>query len=174
MTMERAGAVLFGGKEMTLVGPELRAGDRAPDVQLIDITLTPKKISDVKAKVKIISCVVSLDTGVCAQETRRFEKEVEGMGGVVALISVSRDLPFAQGRFCDGKPPANSVFLSDYADGSFGRAYGTFIKEVSLDCRAVFVVDEHNKIAHAQYVKDTPTHPDYGAILSAVRAALGE
>lgn len=173
MTTERPQAVLFGGKPMTLVGPQLKAGDMAPDVQLADHTLAPKRLSDFKAKARILSCVVSLDTGVCAEETHKFEQEVAKLGGQALLISISRDLPFAQGRFCGGNPGPHSVFLSDYASGAFGHAYGTWIKEVSLDCRAVFVVDAHNKIVHAQYVKDTPTHPDYAAVLGAVKAALG-
>ncbi len=173
MTGERAGAVLFGGKPMTLVGPQLKAGEKLPDVSLVDQTMNPKKISDVKAVVKIVSCVVSLDTGVCSSETERFMKEVGKLGAAVALITVSRDLPFAQQRFCGTTPPAYALFLSDYKDGSFGKAYGTYIKEVALDGRAVFVADEHDKIVYVEYVKDTPTHPHYDAILDAVKKTLG-
>ncbi|MDE1798334.1 MAG: redoxin family protein, partial [Candidatus Micrarchaeota archaeon] len=125
MTTERKGAVLFGGRPMTLVGPELKVGDTLPDVELVDQTMAHKKISSVKAVVKIVSGVVSLDTGVCAMETKRFEEEVGKLGAAVALITVSRDLPFAQQRFCGGTPPAYALFLSDYKDASFGKAYGT-------------------------------------------------
>lgn len=174
MVDERMDAVLFGGKPCTLLGPQLKAGDLAPESELLDMNLAKKRLGDLKAKVKIISCVVSLDTGVCATETKKFIEEVGKLGSDVMLITVSRDLPFAQQRFCGSETPANAVFLSDYRDGSFGQSWGTLIKEVGLTCRAVFVVDAHNKIVHAQYVFNTPTEPDYAPVMEAVRAALGK
>ena len=172
MAVERKDSVIFAGQSMTLVGPQLKVGDKAPDAQLMDEAMVSRKLSDYKSKVRIISSVVSLDTGVCAAETKRFSEEVSKFGDAVVLITISRDLPFAQARFCEDSFPPNAIFLSDYARGAFGQAYGTFIKEMSLDSRAVFVVGKQNQIVHAQYVKETGSHPDYGAVLEAVRKEL--
>jgi len=172
MVNERKDSVIFGGKSMTLVGPLLKAGDLAPDVQLVDQTMAPQKLLGHKAQVRIISSVVSLDTGVCAAETKRFSDEVAKLGSSVSLITVSRDLPFAQARFCEASFPPNAIFLSDYASGAFGLAYGTLIKENSLDSRAVFVVDGQNKIAYTQYVKETGSQPDFALVLAAVKKEL--
>ena len=182
---------------MALVGPELKVGDKAPDFEATASDLAPARLSALlqsaplaSASVKIISSVASLDTGVCSDETHRFEDEISKLGGKAALITVSMDLPFAQGRFCGprgaeaprgtaaqeggdcGAPKPGNVFLSDHRLADFGQKYGVLIKEMRLLCRAVFVVDLQNKIVHVQYVKETGTHPDYDAVLEAVKKEI--
>ncbi len=174
MSVERPNSVIFANHPMTLVGPELKAGDLAPDAQCIGPDLNPLHVlSALPAKIKIISSVPSLDTGVCSAQTHRFEEEVAKLGGQVGLVTLSMDLPFAQGRFCSGAPKEHTIFLSDYRTASFGLAYGTLIKEVRLLSRAVFVVGPFGRILYAQYVKETGTHPDYEAVLKVVQPALG-
>ncbi|VVB57409.1 thiol peroxidase [uncultured archaeon] len=172
MAYERKEAVIFGGHPMTQVGPHLQVGDPAPDFEATNSDLKAVRFSSIHAPVKIVSSVPSLDTGVCSAQTKRFEEEIAKMEGKVALITVSMDLPFAQYRFCGKAPPANAHFLSDHQHAYFGKAWGTFIKEVRLLGRAVFVVDSNGRLVHVEYVKETGTHPNYEAVMKAVKEAL--
>ena len=170
--MERENVVTFQGMALTLIGPELKVGDTAPDAELLKNDLSKMNIADCKGKVIIISAVPSLDTPVCELQTVRFNKEVENLGDNVCLINVSMDLPFAQGRFCEANNTKNGVTLSDHRTGAFGEAYGTLIKGLRLLTRSVFVVDQNGKIAHAQYVKEVTEQPDYDSVFMAVKKLL--
>ena len=172
MAYERKEAVIFGGHPMTLVGPALQAGDAAPDFEAVDSDLKSVRFSSIHTPLKIVSSVPSLDTGICSAQTKRFEDEIAKLDGRVALITVSMDLPFAQQRFCGKAPPANAHFLSDHQHGYFGKSWGTYIKEVRLLARAVFVVDSNRRLVHVQYVKESGTHPDYEAVMKALKEAL--
>ena len=168
--MERAGATTLKGNPLTLVGPELKAGDAAPDFNLVDNGLKPVTLNDTGHNVRIISVVPSLDTPVCDAQTKRFNEEAAKMPNV-DIITVSMDLPFAQKRWCGQFGVDNVKMLSDHKDSSFGSNYGTLIKELRIESRAIFVVDPSNKIRHAEYVKEVADHPDYEAALSAARNA---
>ena len=170
--MERPGATTLKGSPLTLVGPELKAGDAAPDFTLVDKGLKPVTLADTGNGVRILSVVPSLDTPVCDAQTKKFNEAVASMPGV-GIITVSVDLPFAQTRWCGAFGVDRVRMLSDYKDGSFGAAYGTLIKELRIECRAVFVLDGENKIRHAQYVKEVSDPPDFDAALAAARSALG-
>lgn len=168
--MERPEAVSFGGKMLSVVGPMLQPGDKAPDFKLVANDLSTKSLADFAGKTRILSVVPSLDTGVCDRQTRRFNEEAAKHPDVVVL-TVSMDLPFAQKRWC-GAAGVDKVFtLSDHRDGSFGAAYGTLIKDVRLEQRAVFVVDKDGVVKYAQYVVQTGTEPDYEPALAAARSA---
>ena len=168
--MERPGATTLKGNPFTLVGPELKPGDAAPDFNLVDTALKPVTLKDTGNHVRIISVVPSLDTPVCDAQTKRFNEEVANLNGV-EILTVSMDLPFAQKRWCGQFGVDKVKMLSDHKDGSFGSQYGTLIKELRIESRAIFVLDADNKIRHAEYVKEVADHPDYEAALDAARGA---
>ena len=163
---ERKGAVTLRGNPMTLVGPELKVGDKAPDFKLTGNDMKPVTLADTSGKVRIIACVPSLDTPICDTETRRFNEEAGKLPGV-DILTVSMDLPFAQSRWCGAAGVKNVRTLSDYQERSFGPAYGVLIKELQLEARAVFVVAQDNTIRYVQYVKEVGEPPDYEAALTA-------
>src|ERR1051325_7524752 len=151
------------GGPLTLVGPELKAGDKAPDFTLTDNNLKPVTLKDTGNSVRIISVVPSLDTPVGDAQTKRFNEEAAKLTGV-DIITVSMDLPFAQKRWCGAFGVDKVKMLSDHKSGSFGEAYGTLIKELRITSRAIFVVDKDNVIRHAEYVKEGADHPNYKTV----------
>ena len=167
--IERAGAVTFLGNPLTLLGSEQKVGDRMPDGVLADNDMKPVRLSDFKGHVVILSCVPSLDTPTCDIETRRFNQEAAGLGPDVLVLTVSRDLPFAQKRWCGAAGIDRVVTLSDYRDGSFGIAAGVMIKESALLARVVFVLDRDGVIRLIQTVSEVSKEPDYAPILEAAK-----
>jgi thiol peroxidase len=159
------------GNPFTLLGPELKTGDAAPDFTALDNGLKPVTLSDTGSGVRIFSVVPSLDTPVCDMQTKRFNDEA-GKLGDITIYTVSMDLPFAQKRWCGAFGVDHVKMLSDHKDGSFGEAYGTLIKELRILSRAIFVVDKNNIIRHAEYVKEVSEHPNYDAAMAAARAAV--
>jgi thioredoxin-dependent peroxiredoxin len=168
--MERPGATTLKGNPLTLIGPELKTGDKAPDFNLVDNGLKNVTLADTGNNVRILSVVPSLDTPVCDAQTKRFNEEAAKLPGV-DILSVSMDLPFAQKRWCGAFGVDKVKMLSDHRDGSFGSHYGTLIKELRIESRAIFVLDRNNTVRHAEYVKEVAEHPNYDAALSAARAA---
>src|SRR5438874_421093 len=148
--MERAGATTLRGTAMTLVGPELKAGDRAPDFTTVDNSMKPVHLGDTGHKTRIFSVVPSLDTPVCDAQTKRFNEEASRLNDV-DIYTVSMDLPFAQKRFCDSFALDNVKMLSDHRDASFGTGYGTLIKELRILSRAIFVVGPDARIKYVEY-----------------------
>jgi thiol peroxidase len=169
--MERANAITVKGNGVTLIGPELKAGDKAPDFTVVDKGLQEKRLSDFTGKVKILSVTPSLDTPVCDAQARRFNDEASKLGDDVAVINISMDLPFAIGRFCTTAGIEKVETLSDHRDASFGAAYGVLIKELRLHARAIFVVDAADKITYVEIVPEMTDNPNFGAALEAARAA---
>ncbi len=165
--MERKGIVTFKGGPVTLLGPEIKIGDTAPDFTVLDNTLKPVTLSQFRGRVVIISVVPSLDTPVCELQTRRFNQDAAGLNAQV--LTISMDLPFAQKRFCDSFKIENVLTLSDFRDREFGRSYGLVIKELGLLARAVFVIDRDGKVAYREIVKETGEQPDYDAAIEAAR-----
>ncbi len=156
---------------MTLIGPELKAGDRAPDFNCVDNGLQAVNLAATGGNVRIFSVVPSLDTPVCDAQTKRFNEEAAKLSGV-DIYALSMDLPFAQKRWCGAFGIDRVKMLSDHRDGSFGSAYGTLIKELRIHSRAIFVLDGHGVIRHVEYVREVADHPNYDAVLSVV-ASLG-
>ena len=167
--MERPGATTLRGNPLTLIGPELKAGDAAPDFSLVDNALKPVTLKDTGNRVRIISVVPSLDTPVCDAQTKKFNEAAANLPGV-DIITVSMDLPFAQKRWCGAFGVDKVKMLSDHKDASFGSHYGTLIKELRIESRAIFVLDADNKVIHAEYVKEVADFPNYEAALSAARS----
>ncbi|UQZ36075.1 thiol peroxidase [Paenibacillus sp. PK3_47] len=172
MTQERTGAATFKGNPITLIGPELKPGDSAPDFTISKNLLEEASLSDFAGKIKLISVVPSLDTGVCDAQTRRFNTEAAELGDDVVILTISTDLPFAQARWCGAAGIDRVITLSDHKDTSFGQAYGVLIKEFRLDMRSIFVVDKNNKLAYVEYLGEMAEHPDYEAAVAAVKELL--
>ena len=160
------------GNPLTLVGPELKAGDPAPDFNLVDGSMKPVTLKDTGNHVRIISVIPSLDTPVCDAQTKRFNEEAAKLQGV-DIITVSMDLPFAQKRWCGAFGVDKVKMLSDHKEASFGTNYGTLIKDLRIESRAIFVLDSENKIRHAEYVKEVADFPNYETALTAARTAAG-
>jgi thiol peroxidase len=155
---------------MTVLGPELKAGDPAPDFHAVDDSLKPVDLASTGHGVRIFSVVPSLDTPVCDAQTKRFNDEA-GKLPSLTIYTFSMDLPFAQKRWCGAFGVDHVKMVSDHREGSFGQAYGTLIKELRIMSRAIFVVDKNNVVKHAEYVKEVADHPDYDAALAAAKAA---
>lgn len=169
---ERNGAATFLGNPLTLVGDELKVGDKAPDFALVKNDLSPAVMADYAGKVLILTLVPSLDTPVCDTETRRFNSEAAALGDDVAILAVSMDLPFAQGRWCGAAGVEAVETLSAHQDTSMGEAYGALVKELRLLTRVVLVVGKDGAVSYVQYVKEISEEPDYEAALAAAKAAV--
>lgn len=162
--------VTFSGDPVTLIGDEIKVGDHAQDFTVLANDLSERSLSDYKGKIKLISVVPSVDTGVCAQQTKRFNEEADKLDNV-HVLTISMDLPFAQTRWCSAEGVKNIDLLSDHRDADFGQKYGVLIEELRLLARAIFVVDENDKVVHVEYVPEVTTHPDYDAALEAAKNA---
>ena len=167
-TQFRKGAVTFKGNPMTLIGPELKAGSKAPEFTAIATDMSTASLSNFKGKPVLISVVHSLDTSVCDAQAKRCNEEAAKLPNVVAL-NISMDLPFAQRRWCGAAGVDRIKTLSDHRDASFGTAYGTLIQELRLLARAIFVVDGAGTVRYAEYVPEVTSHPNYDAALAVVR-----
>ena len=170
--MERKGDVTFQGNPLTAIGPVLKAGDMAPEFELLANDLSGVKLSASSGKVRLISAVPSLDTPVCDLETRKFNEQLDALGPQVVGYTVSADLPFAQARWCGAAGVKSMQTLSDHREMAFGDAYGTHIKELRLESRAVFVVDGKGVIRYVDYIKEITNQPDYTAALAALKGLL--
>jgi thiol peroxidase len=162
------------GNKLSLEGPELKKGDRAPDATLRRSLVEKTRIGDTQGKTRIFSVVPSLDTPVCAMQTKRFNEEVGKLANV-DFFTISCDLPTAQGRFCGAENINTELFkfLSDYYDTGFGKAYGTLIPDLRIECRAVFVLDPSGTIQYAEYVPEVASQPNYDAVLACAKQVAG-
>ncbi|KAA8999828.1 thiol peroxidase [Paenibacillus spiritus] len=172
MAQERTGEATFKGNPITLVGPKLQPGDQAPDFTVNLNLLEETTLKDYAGKIKLISVVPSLDTGVCDAQTRRFNEEAAQLGQDVVILTVSADLPFAQARWCGAAGVDRVVTLSDYKTRSFGEAYGVLIKEFALDMRSIFVLDRDDRITYVEYLSEMTEPPNFEAAIEAVRKLL--
>jgi thiol peroxidase len=168
--MERPGATTLRGNPLTVLGPALKPGEKAPDFKAVDDSLKDINLAGTGDGIRIFSVVPSLDTPVCDAQTKRFNEEAGKLPNVT-MYSISMDLPFAQKRWCGAYGVDHVKMVSDHRDGSFGQAYGTLIKDLRIMSRAIFVIDKSNVIRHVEYVKEVADHPDYEAALAAARAA---
>ncbi|WP_168566839.1 thiol peroxidase [Crateriforma spongiae] len=168
--MSRSGVITFKGNPMTLEGDELTVGGPAPDFTLhfAGNGLETLTLADLKGKPTIISVVPSLDTPTCAIQTKRFNQELAAMGDSINAVTVSRDLPFAQKRFC-GAEDINMKTASDYQTHDFGRDYGLTIAELKLLARAVVLLDADGKVVYTQIVPEVAEEPDYDAALAELK-----
>lgn len=164
-------AVTLKGNAVSLVGKELKAGDKAPDFVLQDNALADVKLANSAGKTRIIATIPSLDTSVCSLETKRFNDEAAKLNNAVVLV-VSTDLPFGQKRWCGAEGVDKVSCLSDHRTTEFGKSYGVLISGGGLDrclARAIFVVGPDDKLKHVEYVSEITTHPNYEAALAAAK-----
>ena len=171
---QRAGAVNFKGKPMTLLGPELRSGDPAPQFELTAGDLSPVNLDillDEGKRAAMLIVVPSLDTSVCSMESQKFNARLGELPADVTAAVISMDLPFAQARWCGAHGDIKLQMLSDYRDRSFGVNYGLLIAELGLHARAIVVIGKDRAIRYVQLVREVTDEPDYDAALKAAVAA---
>lgn len=164
MIEKRMNVVTMGGNPITLLGKEAKVGNQGPDFTVLTTDMKPFSLKDAEGKVKIISVVPSLDTGVCELQTIHFNEVASELGDVV-ILTLSVDLPFAQKRFCGAKGVDKVITLSDHKDLSFGLNYGFVMEEVRLLSRGIVILDKNNIIRHVEYVKEVKEHPDYDKVI---------
>ncbi|SHH68823.1 MULTISPECIES: thiol peroxidase [Virgibacillus] len=162
--------VTFQHKPVTLLGTEVQVGDQAPNFRVLTTDLQDATLDDYKGKVKLISVVPSIDTGVCADQTKRFNEEAFAIGSV-QVLTMSMDLPFAQKRWVTEHNIDKLETLSDHRDANFGHQYGVLIKELRLLARAIFIIDRNDTVQYVEYVSEVSNHPDYEAALEAAKKA---
>jgi thiol peroxidase len=172
--MGRSGVITFKGHPMTLAGSELKIGQPAPDFTLHFFEGGLKTITnkDLLGKPALISIVPSLDTGVCAIQTKRFNQELGALADRIHALTVSRDLPFAMNRFCGAEEIKNLKVGSDYQAGAFGDAFGMTIEELKLLTRAVVVLDASGNVTYVEIVPEVTHEPNYGSALQAIQKLL--
>ncbi|QBD86804.1 thiol peroxidase [Clostridium tetani] len=161
--------ITFKGNSVTLVGNELKIGDKAPDFTVVNNNMEDFSFKDTKG-VRIISAIPSLDTPVCDLETKTFNKEASAIPNVT-IYTISMDLPFAQVRWCGDNGIDNLTTLSDFKDRIFGKNYGTYVKELGLLARAVFVIDSDDNIVYVEYVSEIGNQPNFEKVLEAAKNA---
>lgn len=172
--MSRSGAVTFKGNPMTLAGEALAAGQAAPDFKLhfFDNGMQELTLADLKGKPSLLSIVPSLDTGVCATQTKKFNETLGEYGDKINAVTVSLDLPFAMNRFCGAENITNIRSASDYQDRNFSNSWGTLLEELKIMTRAIFVLDAEGQIKHVEYVGEVTDEPNYDAAIAALKSLL--
>lgn len=158
----------FSGDPVTLAGEEKKVGDLAPNFTVVGNDLSEVTLEEFDGKAKLISVVPSLNTGVCAKQTRKFNEDASQLDNV-EILTISMDLPFAQAEWCGANGIKNVTTLSDHRTADFGKKYGVLMEDLRLLARAVFVVDASNKITYVEYVDEVTTHPDYEAAYKAAQ-----
>ncbi|MFH5803893.1 thiol peroxidase [Alienimonas sp. DA493] len=164
-------SVTFKGDPVTLSGPELKVGDKAPDFTLQAADLSDVTLSTDAGKSRIVAVVPSLDTSVCSKETKTFNDAAKSDSGLT-IYSVSADLPFALKRWCAAEGVESVKALSDHRTAGFGEAYGVKISGGPLDrvlCRAVFVIGPDDTLKHVEYCSEIAEEPNYDAAIAAAK-----
>jgi thiol peroxidase len=156
------------GNPLTLLGTDIRVGDKAPEFIALDGELNQVRLADFGGKIKVVSVTPSLDTQVCDLQLRRFNHEAASLPEDVVVLNVSMDLPFAIARFCAAAEIDRAKALSDHRDASFGNNYGVLIKELRLLARSIFIIDKNNIVRYREIVPELTNHPDYDKALSAL------
>lgn len=173
MKVERKGLLKFGGQDVTIIGQDLKVGDKAPEftVQAQDWS-NVKGLGSTKGKVRIIASLPSLNTSVCDRETRRFNQEATALSEEIAIMTVSMDVPFTLKNWCAAVGIDRVTTLSDHQTASFGKKYAVLVKEKRIFRRAIFVVNRQGIIVYAAYMPALGEEPDYAAVLQAARQSL--
>ncbi len=171
--LERQGIITMKGKPLSLIGPEIKVGDKAPDFTVLNRELREVTLNDFSGKTKLISVTPSLDTSVCDLQARRFNHEAASLPSDVEVLNISMDLPFAISRFCTVAEIDRVTALSDHREASFGSAYGVLIKELRLLARSIFIIDKDNIVRYKEIVPEQTAHPNYDAALEALGKITG-
>lgn len=164
---------LKGDTSFDVSGNVISVGDKAADVTLADgFGSTATLLGDSAGKIRLVSVVPSVDTGICDAQTRRMNEEAAALGDGVAVITVSADLPMAQGRWCSAAGIDSVKMLSDHDSMAFAEAYGTKIDKLRLNARAIFIIDADDTVRYVEYVPEIAQHPDYDAALAAIKEVM--
>lgn len=156
--------ITFGGNPVTVLGTQVKMGDKAKSFSLLKNDLSMSTLEDYKGKTKVLNIVPSLDTGVCDAQTRKFNADLNDRDDVV-VITISNDLPFAQARWCGNAGLDSAITLSAHRDETFGLDYGVLIQELRLLSRTVVILDENNVVTYVEYIKEVTDHPNYQTAL---------
>ncbi len=173
MVMEREGLLQFGGKDVTVIGPDMEVGQKAPEFTVHAQNWTDfLGLADTQGKVRIIAAAPSLETSVCDRETRKFNEEAAALGEDIAILVISTDLPFTQKRWCSAAGIEQVQVLSDHKSADFGTKYGCLLKEHRILRRAVFVIDADDRLVYVDYMPAIGTEPNYAEVLASAKSAL--
>ena len=173
MSIERKGIMEFRGKQVTIIGEDIKVGDQVPDFKVMTKDWEwVNALESQHGKVRIIGSLPSLSTGVCDRETRRFNQSAASLGDGVSIMMVSMDLPFTLNQWCAGAGIDQVLTLSDHFYAEFGKKYGVLLKELRIFRRAVFVIDANGKAVYTEYMPTIGDEPDYEAVIEAASNAL--
>lgn len=164
-------SITLGGNATNTIGELPNVGSKAPEFQLSTADLSSKTLADYTGSNLILNIFPSVDTGVCATSVRTFNKSAAGLNNTKVLC-ISRDLPFAQARFCGAEGIENVEMLSDFANGSFGKNYGVEIVDgpfSNLHSRAIVVVNSNGEVVHTEQVPEVGQEPNYDKALAAIQ-----
>ena len=175
MTIERTGILKFNGNDVTVIGPDIKVGQIAPEftVDAQDWS-TFTGLKDTRGKIRIIGSLPSLNTSVCDRETRRFNQEATGLDERIVILMVSMDVPFTLKNWCAAAGVDRVKTLSDHKTADFGEKYGVLLKEHRFFRRAIFVVNQHDRVVYSAYMPTIGDEPNYPEVLEAARGALNE
>ena len=164
-------SVLFKGTPVTLLGNEIKVGNKAPDFTALKTDMSSVKLSDFAGKNVIIAAFPSIDTGICALQTTKFNQEITKFNkDDFQLLTVSVDLPFALGRFCGDKGIENALTISDHKDLDFGTKYGFTIAELRLLARGTVIIDKEGIVKFVEYTPEIGTEPNYDKALEVLKS----
>lgn len=173
MVEEKKGLIEFRGQDVTVMGADIQVGEQAPEFSATTKDWsTFKALESTRGKVRIIGSLPSLSTGVCDRETKKFNLEASSLGDDVSILMVSMDLPWTINNWCAGAGVEQVINLSDHKEGDFGKKYGVLLKEPRVFRRAVFVVNQEEKVVYVEYMPTLGDEPDYPKVLEAARSAL--
>jgi thiol peroxidase len=173
MTIERVGLLKFAGNDVTVIGPDLQAGQKAPEFTAVTQGWsTFNGLQETKGKVRIIGSLPSLSTSVCDRETRRFNQEATGLNDQIVILTVSMDLPYTIKYWCAAAGVDRVITLSDHNNAEFGQKYGVLLKEYRVFRRAVFVIDRNDVVVYSAYMPTIGDEPNYQEVLNAAKFAL--
>lgn len=164
--------ITFKGSPLTLVGRNLVLNQPVPDFNLTSQELKEITLDDFKGKIKVISTFPSLDTPVCDLQVREFNKKALLFSDDITVVGISKDLPFAQKRFCGEHDIKKEIVASDYKSSSFGINYGLLIKELNLLARSVLIIDKNNILRYFKIVKELTQAPDYEDAASNLKSVI--
>jgi len=164
--------IFFQGNPLNLVGKEVKIGDLALGFTVISSDLKEVKLTDFNEKVKVITTFPSLDTPVCDLQVKEFNNQAASLSKDIIVIGISKDLPFAQKRFCDFNNIKNVVVLSDYKYSSFGLNYGVLIKELNLLARTALIIDSNNSVRYIQKALEITKALNYKDIIDNLNAVV--
>lgn len=173
MTIERAGLIKFAGNDVTVVGPDITVGQKAPEFTVTNLEWAEfQGLKDTHGKVRVIGSLLSVNTSVCDHETRQFNQEASKLGEDIVILAISMDLPWTLKNWCGLAGVDKVITLSDHRLADFGQKYGVLLKETRFLRRAIFVVDRNDTVVYSAYMPVLGEEPNYDEVLDAAGRAL--